>query len=67
MLDTTSVDFILRLPADLAQSAEEVATRDPDYLNRVVRYGLVRHAIYEELKDEADTSGSSESFISPPC
>lgn len=67
MLDTQSVDFVLRLPADLAESAEEVASRDPDYLHRVVRYGLVRRAIYEELEHETDGSTESETFLPPPC
>ncbi len=49
MMDTHSVDFVLQLPADLAESAEEVRRNDPEYLSRVIRYGLVRRAIYEEL------------------
>lgn len=49
MWDTRPVDFVVQLPADLAESAEEVRRTDPEYLRRVIRYGLVRRAIYEEL------------------
>jgi hypothetical protein len=67
MLDTQTVDFVLRLPADLAESAEEVANRDPEYLHRVVRYGLVRRAIFEELTHGIDAPTDAETFLAPPC
>lgn len=57
MLDTSPVDFVLQLPADLAESAEEVWRKDPEYLRSVIRYGLVRRAIYEELDRSVGRAG----------
>ena len=50
MSDTRPVELVLRLPNELADSVEEVRERDPEYLNRVIRYGLVRRAVYRELQ-----------------
>ncbi|MFQ5746961.1 MAG: hypothetical protein ACE5HF_07035 [Gemmatimonadota bacterium] len=50
MPDTDPVDFVLELPAELAGPAEDLRRRDPDYLRTVLRYGIVRRAIYDELE-----------------
>lgn len=50
MPESDPVDFVLELPADLAGPAEELQRRDPDYLRTVIRYGIVRRAIYDELQ-----------------
>jgi len=46
--------LVLRLPNEVADSVEEVRERDPEYLNRVIRYGIVRRAVYRELQNSAD-------------
>jgi len=50
MSDTRPVELVLRLPHEIADSVEEVRDRDPEYLNRVIRYGLVRREVYRELQ-----------------
>ena len=50
MSDTRPVELVLRLPNEVADSVEEVRDRDPEYLNRVIRYGMVRRAVYHELQ-----------------
>ena len=50
MSDTRPVELVVRLPNELADSFEEIRERDPEYLNRVIRYGLVRRAVYRELQ-----------------
>lgn len=49
MSDTRSVELVVRLPEEMANSVEEVRDRDPEYLNRLIRYGIVRRAVYREL------------------
>ena len=44
------MELVLRLPNDMADSVEEVRDRDPEYLSRVIRYGMVRRAVYRELQ-----------------
>ncbi|MDP2469704.1 MAG: hypothetical protein Q8W46_02505 [Candidatus Palauibacterales bacterium] len=54
MSETRSVELVLRLPEEMADSVEEVRDRDPEYLNRLIRYGLVRRAVYRELLRSTD-------------
>jgi hypothetical protein len=56
MWETCSVQLNVRLPRDLAAQAEEVQKSDPEFLSRVVLYGLTRRSIYRHLRSEADTS-----------
>lgn len=59
MTETRPVELVLQLPAELADSVEEVRRRDPEYLSRVIRYGLVRRAIYRELSRSTGTMESA--------
>jgi len=54
MSDSRSVELVLRLPNDMADSVEEIRERDPEYLNRVIRYGMVRRAVYCELQRSSE-------------
>lgn len=56
MWETRSVQLSVRLPRDIAAQAEEVQRNDPEFLSRVVLYGLTRRSIYRHLRknDEAD-------------
>ena len=51
MWETRSVQLSVRLPRDIAAQAEEVQQSDPDFLSRVVLYGLTRRSIYRHLRD----------------
>ncbi len=47
--DTRRVELVLDLPEDLAEDVERVRQDDPEFLSKVIRYGLTRRAVYEEL------------------
>ncbi len=51
MWETRSVQLSVRLPADIAAQAEEVQESDPEFLSRVVLYGLTRRSIYHHLRE----------------
>ncbi len=51
MWDTCSVQLKVRLPKDIAEQAEEVQKSDPEFLSRVVLYGLTRRSIYRHLRE----------------
>ncbi|MGD8320024.1 MAG: hypothetical protein PVJ02_06205 [Gemmatimonadota bacterium] len=57
----------MRLPRDVAAQAEEVQKSDPEFLSRVVLYGLTRRSIYQHLRDQgqADSEMSWEQAGSP--
>ena len=56
MWETRPVEFVLDLPHDMASTVEEVSHRDPDYLRRVIRYGIARRAVYQSLARRLDRS-----------
>jgi hypothetical protein len=51
MWETRSVQLSVRLPRDIAAQAEEVQQSDPEFLSRVVLYGLTRRSIYRHLRE----------------
>jgi len=65
MWETCSVQLNVRLPRDIAAQAEEVQKADPEFLSRVVLYGLTRRSIYRHLRERSDWSGSVEEGLQP--
>ena len=65
MWETRSVQLSVRLPRDIAAQAEKVQETDPEFLSRVVLYGLTRRSIYQHLRDR-DDDGSSDSVDEGP-
>ena len=68
MWETRSVQITVRLPRDIADQAEEVQRTDPEFLSRVVLYGLTRRSIYRHLRDREEESSetSPEAPIQAP-
>ena len=60
MWETCSVQLTVRLPRDIAAQAEEVQRTDPEFLSRVVLYGLTRRSIYQHLRDQSETEPPQE-------
>ena len=56
MWETRSVQINVRLPKDMAALAEEAPRTDPDFLSRVILYGLTRRSIYQHLKGQEAVS-----------
>ena len=63
MPDTRAVEFVLQLPADMAESVEEVTRRDPEYLGRLIRVGLARRAVFQELHRSLRIASSNDPFL----
>lgn len=67
MWETRSVQLSVRLPRDIAAQAEEVQRIDPEFLSRVVLYGLTRRSIYRHLREHDDSPASDPlSEAAPP-
>ena len=64
MWETRSVQITVLLPHDIAEQAEEVQKVDPEFLSRVVLYGLTRRSIYHQLRDRNQDRASVD--YSPP-
>ena len=67
MWETRSVQLSVRLPRDIAAQAEEVQKSDPEFLSRVVLYGLTRRSIYRHLRESDESSLESVSDQAPPA
>ena len=66
MWETRSVQINVRLPRDIAAQAEEVQRTDPEFLSRVVLYGLTRRSIYRHLRDREDPQVAASDMPAPP-
>ena len=67
MWETRSVQLSVRLPRDIAAQAEEVQESDPEFLSRIVLYGLTRRSIYRHLREgEAATVDEQVESATPP-
>ena len=66
MWDTCSVQLNVRLPKDIAAEAEEVQRVDPDFLSRVVLYGLTRRSIYRHLREQSQSKAEAVPREVPP-
>lgn len=62
MWETRAVDLRVRLPRDVAAQATVVQREDPEFLSRVVLYGLTRRSIYRYLseREEEPTNARGE-------
>jgi hypothetical protein len=56
MWETCPVELKVHLPRDVAAQVEEVAQSDPEFLSRVLLYGLTRRSIYRHLRDTSPES-----------
>lgn len=65
MWETRTVQINVRLPRDIADQAEEVQRTDPEFLSRVILYGLTRRSIYRHLRENEHASGSVEETAPP--
>ena len=65
MWETRSVQLSVRLPRDIAAQAEEVQRADPDFLSRVVLYGLTRRSIYRHLQQRGDAKATGVATEAP--
>ena len=57
MWETRTISIEIQLPHDIADQAEEVQKVDPEFLSRVVLYGLTRRSIYHHLRDRGEVMG----------
>lgn len=64
MWETCSVQLNVRLPTDIAAQAEEVQKTDPEFLSRVVLYGLTRRSIYRHLRERSETPAARNEGVS---
>jgi hypothetical protein len=53
MWETCSVQLNVRLPKEIAEQAQEIQKTDPEFLSRVLTYGLTRRAVYRQLRARA--------------
>ena len=60
MWETRSVQITVQLPHDIAEQAEEVQRTDPEFLSRVMLYGLTRRSIYRQLRERSREQAPAE-------
>lgn len=53
MPESRSVNLVVSLPVDLADEVEDICRSDPEFIEKVLAYGLVRRAVFARLKEVA--------------
>jgi hypothetical protein len=50
MPESRSVNLVVTLPLELADEVERVQETDPEFIEKVLAYGLVRRAVFARLQ-----------------
>ena len=66
MWETRSVQLSVRLPSEIADQAEEAQAADPEFMSRVVLYGLTRRSIYRHLREKEPDISKVDLEAAPP-
>ncbi len=70
MPESRSVNLVVSLPADLADEVEQICKTDPEFIEKVLAYGLVRRAVFARLRTTVPwrrpSTSPIESPLSPP-
>ena len=66
MWETRSVELSVELPSELADQAEELQAADPEFMSRVILYGLTRRSIYRHLRQKESSLAEVDLQVGPP-
>ena len=66
MWETRSVELSVQLPREIADQAEELQADDPEFMSRVILYGLTRRSIYRHLRQKESSLPGTELDTAPP-
>ena len=66
MWETRSVELSVELPSELADQAEELQAADPEFMSRVILYGLTRRSIYRHLSQKESRLAEVDLQVGPP-
>ena len=57
--ETCAVELRVSLPAAVAAQVEEVKQQDPEFLTKVLTYGIVRRMMFDHLRRRDAEHGNS--------
>ena len=66
MWETRSVELSVQLPREIADQAEELQGDDPEFMSRVILYGLTRRSIYRHLRQKESSLAEVDLQVGPP-
>ena len=66
MWETRSVELSVQLPREIADLAEERQADDPEFMSRVILYGLTRRSIYRPLRQKESSLAEVDLQVGPP-
>jgi len=53
MPESRSVNLVVSLPVELADEVEDICRSDPEFIEKVLAYALMRRAVFTRLKEVA--------------
>jgi hypothetical protein len=66
MPESRSVNLVVNLPLELAEEVEYLQQTDPEFIERVLAYGLVRRAVFARLRGVTALHRPSASPLESP-
>jgi len=63
MPECRSVNLVVNLPVELADEVERLQRTDPEFIEKVLAYGLVRRAVFARLRGVTALHRSSSSPV----
>ncbi|KPK59003.1 MAG: hypothetical protein AMS21_10230 [Gemmatimonas sp. SG8_38_2] len=63
MPESRSVNLVVDLPVELADEVERLQRTDPEFIEKVLAYGLVRRAVFARLRGVTALQRSSASPV----
>ena len=51
MFDSRPVSLVVNVPCELADELERIQQTEPEFLERLLTYGMIRRAVHDQLYD----------------
>ncbi len=63
MWDTCPVQIQVELPTELAEKVERIQKSDPEFMSKIILYGLTRRTLYHHLRDSGEVAENGQTGV----
>ncbi|MBI71755.1 MAG: hypothetical protein CME29_08535 [Gemmatimonadetes bacterium] len=66
MWDTCPVNIQVELPTELAERVETIQKTDPEFMSKIILYGLTRRTLYQHLRNNNELADGDHTAARAP-
>ena len=66
MWDTCPVNIQVELPTELAERVETIQKTDPEFMSKIILYGLTRRTLYQHLRSNNELADGEHTAARAP-